>query len=92
MNTNFAGNHATASIAPSIGDASVDPLLKDKESAAILGCSVPTFWRRVADGTIPRPVKIGGMSRWPRSEIIAVIDTAKAQRADAECPAEGTGK
>jgi predicted DNA-binding transcriptional regulator AlpA len=57
-----------------------DPLIRDKEGAAILGCSVPTFWRRVADGTIKRPVKIGGMSRWPLSEIEAVIDRAKAQR------------
>jgi predicted DNA-binding transcriptional regulator AlpA len=46
----------------------------------MLGCSKATFWRRVADGTIPRPVKIGGMSRWPHSEIVAVIDRAKARR------------
>jgi predicted DNA-binding transcriptional regulator AlpA len=39
-----------------------------------------TFWRLVADGTIPRPVKIDSMSRWPKSEIDAVIDWAKAQR------------
>ena len=46
----------------------------------MLGCSKATFWRRVADGTIPRAVKIGGMSRWPQSEIVAVIEQAKAQR------------
>ena len=56
-----------------------DPLLRDREGAALLGCSVPTFWRRVA-GTVSRPVKIGGMSRWPQSEIEAVIERAKAQR------------
>jgi len=28
-------------------------------------------------------VKLGGMSRWPRSEILAVIEQAKAQRAAA---------
>ena len=57
-----------------------DPLLTDKESAARLNVSVPTFWRRVADGTVPKPLKIGGLSRWPRSEIEAVIEIAKAAR------------
>lgn len=57
-----------------------DRLIRDAEGAALLDCSKATFWRRVADGTIPRPVKIGGMSRWPKSEIEAVIERAKAQR------------
>ncbi len=30
-----------------------DPLLIAREGAAILQISVPTFWRRVADGTQP---------------------------------------
>ena len=57
-----------------------DPLLIAREGAAILQISVPTFWRRVADGTITKPVKLGGLSRWPKSEILAVIETAKAAR------------
>jgi len=57
-----------------------DPLLTVRESAEILQISVPTFWRRVADGTVPQPLKIGALSRWPKSEIIAVIEKAKAQR------------
>jgi predicted DNA-binding transcriptional regulator AlpA len=57
-----------------------DPLLTAKEGAAILQISVPTFWRRVADGTVPRPVKLGGLSRWPKSEILSVIEAAKAAR------------
>ena len=57
-----------------------DPLLTVRECAAYLQISVPTFWRRVADGTIPRPVKLGGLSRWPQSEIASVIEQAKAQR------------
>ncbi|MFG1383726.1 helix-turn-helix transcriptional regulator [Xanthobacter versatilis] len=43
--------------------------------------SVASFWRRVADGTIPEPLKLGRLSRWPRSELIAVIENAKAARA-----------
>jgi len=57
-----------------------DPLLDVRESAAILDVSVPTFHRRVADGTVPKPIKLGALSRWPRSEILAVIEAAKARR------------
>lgn len=58
----------------------VDPLLRDREGAQMLGVSVPTFWRRVADGTISPPIKLGRLSRWPQSEILAVIERAKAAR------------
>lgn len=60
-----------------------DTLLTAREGAQVLQVSIPTFWRRVADGTVPKPVKIGALSRWPRSEIMAVIETAKAQRSAA---------
>jgi predicted DNA-binding transcriptional regulator AlpA len=60
--------------------AHTDPLLIAREGAAILQISIPTFWRRVADGTVPKPVKLGGLSRWPKSEILGVIETAKAAR------------
>lgn len=60
--------------------ANVDPPLSVREGAAVLQISVPTFWRRVADGTIPKPVKLAGLSRWPQSEIVAVIEDAKARR------------
>jgi predicted DNA-binding transcriptional regulator AlpA len=62
----------------------IDPLLKDHEGAAELGISVPSFWRRVADGTITKPIKLGGLSRWPRSEIMAVIERAKTVRDSAQ--------
>jgi predicted DNA-binding transcriptional regulator AlpA len=58
----------------------VDPLLTAREGAKVLQISVPTFWRRVADGTVPQPVKIGALSRWPASEITQVIEHAKARR------------
>lgn len=31
-----------------------EPLIKDAEGAKMLGCSKATWWRRVADGTLPR--------------------------------------
>ena len=58
----------------------IDPLLTAREGAQQLQVSVPTFWRWVANGILPKAVKLGGMSRWPRSEILAVIERAKAQR------------
>jgi predicted DNA-binding transcriptional regulator AlpA len=58
----------------------IDPLLTAKEAAAILQCSIPTFWRWGANGKLPKPVKLGGLSRWPQSEILAVIEKAKAAR------------
>lgn len=57
-----------------------DPLLDARESAALLDVSVPTYWRRVKDGTVKPPIKIGALSRWPRSEILGVIEAAKARR------------
>ena len=57
-----------------------DPLLTVREGARVLQVSVPTFWRRVADGTVPKPIKLGNLSRWPLSEIQDVIERAKARR------------
>ncbi|MFG1288247.1 helix-turn-helix transcriptional regulator, partial [Xanthobacter versatilis] len=44
-----------------------DHLLTAREGAALLHISVPTFWRRVADGTVPKPIKIGALSRWSQA-------------------------
>jgi excisionase family DNA binding protein len=57
-----------------------DPLLTSAESAEILGTSEPTFWRWVREKRVPPAVKLGGLSRWPRSEILNVIEKAKAAR------------
>ena len=38
-----------------------DHLLTAREGAALLHVSIPTFWRRVADGTVPKPIKIGAL-------------------------------
>ena len=57
-----------------------DPLLTANEVVAFLRISRPTFYRRIADGTIPQPVKIGSLSRWPQSEILHSIESAKAAR------------
>ncbi|EAU46136.1 hypothetical protein R2601_01523 [Salipiger bermudensis HTCC2601] len=58
----------------------IDPLPEVREAADLLSISVPTFWRRVADGSIPKPIKLGSASRWAQSDILTVIDQAKARR------------
>lgn len=58
-------------------------LLSDNTSAAFLGISRATFWRRVKDGVLPKPIKLGGVTRWRRSELIAAVDRVTAER-DAE--------
>lgn len=59
----------------------VDPLLTDGEVAKILKVHRATVWRRVADGSLPKPIRLGSISRFPQSEIIAALDAAKQQRA-----------
>ncbi len=60
---------------------SVDPLLTAREVAAFLQISQPTLYRRITDGTLPRPVKLGSLSRWPQSEILAALKAAGDRRA-----------
>lgn len=55
-------------------------LLKDQEVGSLIGCSRSTVWRRVADGTLPRPVKIGHMSRFVAKEIYEVIEASRLER------------
>lgn len=57
-----------------------DPLIRDTDVAKLFGCSKATIWRRVADGILPKPIKICGISRWPTSEILAVVEKAKSDR------------
>lgn len=58
----------------------VDPLLSVNDAAPLVGVSLSTFFRRVADGTFPKPVKLGQLRRWPRSELLAAIERLKAER------------
>ena len=51
-------------------------LLSDHSAAAMLGISRATFWRRVNDGTFPKPVKFGGVTRWRRADLLRAVDSA----------------
>jgi len=50
------------------------------EAATLLGCTRTTIWRRVADKTLPQPVKFGSLSRFVLSEINATVESAMAAR------------
>ena len=55
-------------------------LLSDQGVAALLDMSRASVWRRVNDKTLPQPIRIGGLTRWSRAEIEAVIEAALAKR------------
>jgi predicted DNA-binding transcriptional regulator AlpA len=46
----------------------------------MLGVSPATVWRRVHDGTLPQPIRLGGATRWVRDELLEVISVAQAKR------------
>ncbi len=48
------------------------------------GISHAEWYRHMARGTAPRPVKIGTASRWPAHEIDALIASRIAGKTDAE--------
>ena len=58
------------------------PLFTDEAGAAPLGCSRATWWRRVKDGTLPQPIRVGGLTRWVPNEVGAAIERATAVRDD----------
>lgn len=43
---------------------SIPRYYRDVDMARALGCSRSTIWRWVANGVIPRPLKIGGLARF----------------------------
>ena len=63
-----------------------DCLIKDTQGAAILNVSKATWWRRVADGTMPQPIRIGSTTRWRLSEIAAAIEKLANERRPGEMP------
>lgn len=60
--------------------AETETLLKLSDVLSILAISRTTLWRRVQDGSLPGPLKIAGVMRWRRSEVMAALEDASAQR------------
>lgn len=49
-------------------------LIPDKEAAAMLSIGRSTFWREVAAGRLPQPVKIGGVTRWRLADLRRCVE------------------
>ncbi|WP_024588150.1 helix-turn-helix domain-containing protein [Aliihoeflea sp. 2WW] len=54
-----------------------DPLLNAKEVAGMLRISIPSLYRRIGDGTIPPPIKLGHLSRWSQADIQAALNVCR---------------
>ncbi|MEO1405664.1 MAG: helix-turn-helix domain-containing protein [Pseudomonadota bacterium] len=57
-----------------------DRLISVREAAAVLGCGTSSVWRHAADGKIPQPIRIGGLTRWSEAELSNFIEHAKQAR------------
>jgi excisionase family DNA binding protein len=53
-------------------------LLTIKDVATALNCSRTTIWRKVKDGSIPKPMTVCGMTRWSVAQIEGLIASASA--------------
>lgn len=51
-------------------DTILPELLKPKEAARFLGMAERMLWRHSRSGTAPAPLRIGGLSRYRRSELL----------------------
>jgi len=49
-------------------------LLDSRAVAAMLGCGPRHVYRLSDTGRMPRPVKLGGLVRWRRAELLAWIE------------------
>lgn len=52
-------------------------LLTVRDVAAMLNLGVSTVWRQVRKEQLPRPVRVGGSTRWRRADIEALFAPAE---------------
>ena len=55
-------------------------LLRVDYVAEFLGISERYVWKLNSSGRLPRPVRLGGATRWVRSELVAWIDAGCLER------------
>ncbi|MFV2053165.1 helix-turn-helix transcriptional regulator [Aliiroseovarius sp. YM-037] len=51
-----------------------------RDLAAKLGLGKSSIYRRIEDGTLPKPIKIGNLSRFKESEVNEALQRLEAQR------------
>lgn len=57
-------------------------LLTNAQAAARLGLSRASFYRLVADETLPPPIKLGASARWRVADLDGAVDALAAKRFD----------
>ncbi|WP_158640747.1 helix-turn-helix transcriptional regulator [Gemmobacter caeni] len=58
----------------------------------IFHCAKSTIWRWVSSGTFPKPIKIGGLSRWTQAAVLGVIEVAEENKNASAQPIFDHGK
>lgn len=61
----------------------IDPLLTTDEVTEMLRISRASLHRRIKDGTIPAPIKLGHLARWSRADILSALAARKSPNARA---------
>jgi len=56
-------------------------LIPAAEAATLLSMGKSTFWREVSRGTIPAPIKIGGLTRWRVADLRRFVEPANGAAA-----------
>lgn len=59
-----------------------DSLVDIHVVALLIGCSVPTAWRRVRTGLLPQPEHFGGTTRWRVSLLRAELARPRTEESD----------
>ncbi len=59
-------------------------LLTAAEVGNVLGMSESTVWRRTGDGSLPKPVRLGGATRWRWTDIKDAVARLRSEGGDAE--------
>jgi predicted DNA-binding transcriptional regulator AlpA len=58
----------------------IEAMLDVKRLAEKLGASVRTVWRLVSAGVLPKPVQVGGSTRWFESDFAAFQRKLREER------------
>jgi predicted DNA-binding transcriptional regulator AlpA len=58
----------------------IETMMDAKKLAEMLGASVRTVWRLVSAGILPKPVQVGGSTRWFESDIAEFQRRLKEKR------------
>lgn len=72
----------------SLQDTEAPLLVRAKMAAQMLAMGESTFWRKVSQGELPKPVKVAGMTRWRIADLREWV--AQAPTISTVGPTDGT--